>query len=131
GAPRVRPRGGGGRRGGAPRAGAGRGRARPERGEVPVMRNVLITGGSSGIGRACVARFVAAGDQVWFTYRSGRERADRIVAEHAAAGGQVAAFELDQGDWASHRRLADQLPGPVDVLVNNAAVRAPAVRPDV
>jgi NAD(P)-dependent dehydrogenase (short-subunit alcohol dehydrogenase family) len=86
------------------------------------MRNVLITGGSGGIGRACVARFVAAGDQVWFTYRSGRERADRIVAEHAAAGGQVAAFELDQGDWESHRRLADQLPGPVDVLVNNAAV---------
>src|SRR5215470_6596134 len=86
------------------------------------MRNVLVTGGSSGIGRACVARFVAAGDQVWFTYRSGRERADRIVAEHAAAGGQVAAFELDQGDWASHRRLAERLPGPVDVLVNNAAV---------
>src|SRR5215470_17972274 len=86
------------------------------------MRNVLITGGSSGIGRACVARFVAAGDQVWFTYRSGRERAEKIVAEHAAAGGQVAAFKLDQGDWASHQQLAGQLPGPVDVLVNNAAV---------
>jgi NAD(P)-dependent dehydrogenase (short-subunit alcohol dehydrogenase family) len=87
-----------------------------------VTRNVLVTGGSSGIGRCCVQRFAAAGDRVWFTYRSGRERAGAIVAEHAAAGRQVAAFELDQGDWASHQRLLAGLPGEVDVLVNNAAV---------
>jgi NAD(P)-dependent dehydrogenase (short-subunit alcohol dehydrogenase family) len=92
------------------------------------MRNVLITGGSSGIGRSCVAQFVAAGDRVWFTYRSRRERAARIVAEHCAAGGQVAAFELDQGNWASHQRLFDQLRGPVDVLVNNAAVGSRTVQ---
>jgi NAD(P)-dependent dehydrogenase (short-subunit alcohol dehydrogenase family) len=33
-----------------------------------------------------------------------------------------AAFEFDQGDWQSHQRLLAELPGPVDVLVNNAAV---------
>ncbi|HET9254546.1 MAG TPA: SDR family NAD(P)-dependent oxidoreductase [Pseudonocardiaceae bacterium] len=86
------------------------------------MRNVLITGGSSGIGRACVARFGDGGDRVWFTYRSGRERARQIVAELSAAGAQVQAFEFDQGDWTSHQRLAANLPGPVDVLINNAAV---------
>ena len=32
------------------------------------------------------------------------------------------AFELDQGNWMSHQRLAAQLPGPIDVLINNAAV---------
>lgn len=87
-----------------------------------MMRNVLITGGSSGIGRACVARFADGGDRVWFTYRSGRQRAQQIVAEWGAAGAQVEALEFDQGQWASHQRLVANLPGPVDVLVNNAAV---------
>ncbi|WP_026424640.1 SDR family NAD(P)-dependent oxidoreductase [Actinokineospora inagensis] len=95
------------------------------------MRTVLVTGGSSGIGAALVARFAAAGDRVWFTYRSGRERAGRIAAELTAAGHEVAAFEFEQGDWVSHQRLAAELPGPVDVLVNNAAVGSETVRRQV
>ncbi|MEU4767419.1 SDR family NAD(P)-dependent oxidoreductase [Actinosynnema sp. NPDC023794] len=83
------------------------------------MRTVLVTGGSSGIGRAVVARFAAAGDHVWFTYRTGRDRAEEVVAEHGSA---VVAFPFDQGDWEAHQRLVASLPGPVDVLVNNAAV---------
>lgn len=84
-------------------------------------RSVLVTGGSSGIGRASVERFTRGGDRVWFTYRSGRERATAIVAELSGQGRQVQAFELDQGNWLSHESLLEQLPGPVDVLVNNAA----------
>ncbi|MEV7039154.1 SDR family NAD(P)-dependent oxidoreductase [Amycolatopsis sp. NPDC051061] len=38
-------------------------------------RNILVTGGSSGIGRATVKRFARAGDQVWMTYhRAGTAR---------------------------------------------------------
>jgi NAD(P)-dependent dehydrogenase (short-subunit alcohol dehydrogenase family) len=96
-----------------------------------VMRTVLVTGGSSGIGRAAVARFAAAGDRVWFTYRSGRDRAERVVAEHTAEGAEIAAFPFDQGDWVSHQRLAAELPGPVDVLVNNAAVGSKTVERQV
>lgn len=88
------------------------------------MRNILITGGSSGIGRACVRRFAAGGDRVWFTYRFGKDRAETLVAE---VGDDCAAFELDQGDWDSHERLLEALPGPVDVLVNNAAVGSATV----
>jgi NAD(P)-dependent dehydrogenase (short-subunit alcohol dehydrogenase family) len=91
------------------------------------MRTVLITGGSSGIGRACVTRFAAGGDRVWFTYRSGRERAERLVAELSGDRAEVAAFEFDQGDLASHRGLIGRMPGPVDVLVNNAAVGSSTV----
>jgi NAD(P)-dependent dehydrogenase (short-subunit alcohol dehydrogenase family) len=92
------------------------------------MRNVLITGGSSGIGRACVARFGTGGDRVWFTYRSGRERAQQIIAELSATGVQVEAMEFNQGDWTSHQRLAANLPEPIDVLINNAAVGSRSVQ---
>jgi NAD(P)-dependent dehydrogenase (short-subunit alcohol dehydrogenase family) len=92
------------------------------------MRNVLITGGSSGIGRACVRRFAAEGDRVWFTYRLGKDRAEALVAE---VGRDCAAFELHQGEWDSHEQLLEALPGPVDVLVNNAAVGSATVRDHV
>lgn len=91
------------------------------------MRNVLITGGSNGIGRACVRRFAAGGDCVWFTYRFGRDRAQTLVAELSETGAQCGAFEFSQGDWASHQQLLQALPGPVDVLVNNAAVGSKTV----
>jgi len=91
------------------------------------MRNVLITGGSNGIGRACARRFAEGGDQVWFTYRLGRDRAEKLVAELAETGAQCEAFELDQGAWGSHEQLLDALPGPVDVLVNNAGVGSATV----
>src|SRR5262245_33121730 len=89
---------------------------------MAMPRNVLVTGGSKGIGRAAVERFAAGGDRVWFTYRTGRQRGLGIAAELSAHGVDVAAFEFDQGNWSSHQRLLEQLPGPVDVLVNNAAV---------
>ncbi|WP_207945365.1 SDR family NAD(P)-dependent oxidoreductase [Actinomadura sp. 7K534] len=86
-------------------------------------RNVLVTGGSSGIGRAAVRRFARAGDRVWFTYNHGRDRAEGLLAELAGGTGHPPlAFEFEQGDWQSHQRLLASLPGPVDVLVNNAAV---------
>ncbi|MFJ5305302.1 SDR family NAD(P)-dependent oxidoreductase [Streptomyces sp. NPDC088350] len=92
------------------------------------IRNVLITGGSAGIGRACVRRFARGGDHVWFTYHSGRERAARLVAELADSCRHPArAFEFRQGEWADHERLVAELPGPVDVLVNNAAVGSKTV----
>ncbi len=86
-------------------------------------RNVLITGGSSGIGRATVNRFVRAGDRVWFTYHLGRQRAEAVVSEFVGNGRTPpAAFAFNQGDWLSHQQLLAALPGPVDVLINNAAV---------
>jgi NAD(P)-dependent dehydrogenase (short-subunit alcohol dehydrogenase family) len=86
-------------------------------------RNVLVTGGSSGIGREVVRRFSRAGDRVWFTYLTGRDRAASLMAElHAAGCPEARAFEFSQGDWSSHEDLLARLPGPVDVLVNNSAV---------
>lgn len=91
-------------------------------------RNVLVTGGSSGIGRAIVRRFSAAGDRVWFTYLTGRDRAEELLTELRAGGVTgAAAFPLNQGDWHSHQALLARLPGRVDVLVNNCAVGSKTV----
>jgi Dehydrogenases with different specificities (related to short-chain alcohol dehydrogenases) len=42
---------------------------------------VLVTGGSGGIGSACVRAFAAEGARVAIHYNSGRERADALSAE--------------------------------------------------
>ncbi|PIB46579.1 short-chain dehydrogenase [Pseudomonas sp. 2822-15] len=80
------------------------------------MPNVLITGCSSGIGRALADAFKSAGFDVW---ASARREAD--VASLAAAG--FNAELLDVNDSAALQRLAEQL-GELDVLINNAGYGA-------
>ena len=85
------------------------------------MRRVLISGGSRGIGRACVEAFAAAGDRVAFLYRS-REAEAWAVAEATGA----VAIRADVGDPDAVRlALAEAeavLGGSIEVLVSNAAV---------
>ena len=45
------------------------------------MANVLITGGSRGIGAACVRAFCQKGDRVVFLYRSNHEKAEALEKE--------------------------------------------------
>ncbi|MFJ5299581.1 SDR family oxidoreductase [Pseudomonas sp. NPDC088368] len=80
------------------------------------MPVVLITGCSSGIGRAMADAFKGAGHEVWTT---ARKPAD--VQALTAAG--FTAVELDVNDSAALERLATQLEAHgkgLDVLINNA-----------
>ncbi len=90
-------------------------------GYVRRMAVVLITGCSSGFGRAAAEGFAAHGDQVVATMRSpakaaGLDRVDGVVVE-----------QLDVVDDASRRgaveRTLDRF-GQIDVLVNNAGISA-------
>lgn len=87
-------------------------------------RTVLVTGGSSGIGAAMVRAFAAAGYRTWFTYNTGADRAEKLLAE---LGGEAQAFQLELGNWESHKDLESSLPGPVDILVNNAGLGSKTV----
>ncbi|QZP22250.1 SDR family oxidoreductase [Pseudomonas sp. DR208] len=80
------------------------------------MPNVMITGCSSGIGRALADAFKAAGYTVWASARRPED-----VAALATAG--FNAVELDVNDSAALQQLAEQL-GELDVLVNNAGYGA-------
>lgn len=90
-----------------------------------MQRTVLITGGSSGIGRAMVGEFSGAGYVTWFTYHTGKDPAEQLIAE--IEGREVRAFHLELGNHESHRNLMKELPGPVDILVNNAGLGSKTV----
>ncbi len=82
------------------------------------MRNVLITGCSSGIGHALALRFASQGDQVVATAR--RPESMRALAE---AGCRTLA--LDVNDAASRAQLVADLGDMVlDVVVHNAGISA-------
>src|SRR5260370_41381184 len=87
-------------------------------------RVVVVTGAGSGIGRVIAARFAGEGAKVavvdWLP-----DRADAVAAEISAAGGSACSVHAD----VSSRRQVDDMVasvaselGPVDVLVNNAAI---------
>ena len=82
--------------------------------------SVLITGCSSGIGRALADTFKAAGYVVWATARK-----DSDLAALEQAG--FHAVQLDVNDGAALERLAIRLSeeiGGLDVLINNAGYGA-------
>ena len=79
------------------------------------MERALITGATSGIGRAVAEKLAAAGYDVVIHGRDGKRGAE--VA--AATGGTFIAADL--GDADDVRRLAEAA-GDVDVLVNNAGI---------
>ncbi|NYE71117.1 oxidoreductase [Microlunatus parietis] len=79
----------------------------------------LITGATSGFGRALTEAAIAAGDIVIGAARS-PERLDDLVAAHQD---QLEAVELDVTDAPAISRLVEDLVrryGRIDVLVNNA-----------
>ena len=80
------------------------------------MPTVLITGCSSGIGRALADAFRDAGHHVWATARKPED-----VEQLSAAG--YTARQLDVNDGEALARLADELES-LDILINNAGYGA-------
>lgn len=87
-------------------------------------RVILVTGGGRGIGRAVALRFADEGAKVAILARSGAEL-EQTVETIRAAGSEGIALSADVADYRAvleaHEEIVNRL-GPVDVLVNNAAV---------
>ncbi|MFI9785151.1 SDR family oxidoreductase [Kitasatospora sp. NPDC051984] len=86
-------------------------------------RNVVVTGASAGIGRACAAAFAARGDRLALIAR-GRAGLDGAVREAVQRGApKVIAIEADVADpdavEGAAQRIEEEL-GPFDVWVNAA-----------
>lgn len=86
-------------------------------------KQVLVTGGSRGIGRAVSLAFARSGARVAFCYRSDHAAAAEV--QQMGAGLQIEAYQADVADPAAAAALVAQVEerqGKVDVLVNNAGV---------
>jgi cyclic-di-GMP-binding biofilm dispersal mediator protein len=79
-------------------------------------KNVLILGGSRGIGAAIVRRFSAGGGKLAFTYSGSKDAAEALAKETGA--------EAVQTDSADRKALTATVAGrgPLDVLVVNAGI---------
>ena len=80
------------------------------------MANVVITGGSRGIGAAAVRLFARQGHRVWFLYEKAHEAAQRVAEETGATP-----ICCDVADGQAVKAAFKQIPD-VDVLVCNAGI---------
>ena len=98
-------------------------RARRDHPEGPLEgRHVIITGASSGIGRASAIAVAERGATVFALARNA-DALDQLVAEIRANGGQAHAFSCDVTDSTSVEHTVKDILGRfdhVDYLVNNA-----------
>jgi glucose 1-dehydrogenase len=100
-------------------------------------KNVLVTGGTSGIGQAIAVRFAAEGARVAINYREDPEKADETVSlvhqvlkenrgEDAVPGENYILVEGDvtvEEDVAGMVNEVVETLGGLDILVNNAGIQ--------
>jgi 3-oxoacyl-[acyl-carrier protein] reductase len=85
----------------------------------------VVTGASKGIGAEIARQLAAEGAAVVVNYASGKDGADRVVAEITGNGGKAVAVQANLAKEGDIRRLfgeAKKAFGRLDILVNNAGI---------
>lgn len=83
------------------------------------MKNVLITGGSRGIGAACVKKFADEGYRVFLNYSKSENEAKKIAVQTGAIP-----VKADISDLSQVQKMIELINshGGTDILINNAGV---------
>lgn len=95
-------------------------------------KTAIITGGSSGIGKACAATFLAAGYQVVISGRNA-ENLEKTAAQLDPSGQNIAFLAGDvskEEDCQALIRYTVEKSGRIDLLVNNAGMSMRALFAD-
>jgi glucose 1-dehydrogenase len=97
-------------------------------------QKAIVTGASSGIGRAVALALADAGADVVVNYAGGEAKALAVVEEIRAKGASALAVQADVADESQvlnlFKRAIDTL-GTVDILVNNAGLQQDAAFQDM
>jgi len=92
-------------------------------------QKALVTGASSGIGRAVAIYLAKEGADVVINYMSGDAEAAAVVEEIEASGGRAIAIQTDVSNeeqvQTMFRQMLDAF-GTIDILVNNAGLQQDA-----
>ena len=92
-------------------------------------QKALVTGGSSGIGRAVAIALGGAGADVVVNYRSGKEEAEEVVGAIKEKGSNAIALQADVAKedqvQAMFAKMCDAF-GTIDILVANAGLQQDA-----
>lgn len=91
---------------------------------APGSREVLVTGGGRGIGRAIALRFAESGARVFVNFFVNREAAEKTAREIELRGGAAHLVQADLKEPAEIRRMiaeVGRVAERLDVLVSNAA----------
>lgn len=91
---------------------------------------VVITGGSRGIGAACVRMFVDAGAKVVFNYQKAKDAADKLVSD--CGGDRCHAVQAELNGTGGEKKLIDEAVrrfGRLDALVVNHGIWPPQDQP--
>jgi NAD(P)-dependent dehydrogenase (short-subunit alcohol dehydrogenase family)/uncharacterized OB-fold protein len=85
----------------------------------PKFRKVLVTDGKTAVGQAMVRALIGAGaDLVWVGYAEPWKRSPALAALDALP--QVSRLPLDLTDSSSVKKIAAEIGGKVDILINTA-----------
>src|ERR1700738_2188171 len=83
-------------------------------------QRALVTGATSGIGRAVALQLARDGAEVLVHGRDAARGAE-TVAQITASGGKARFVAADLGDATDVQRLASDV-GDIDILINNAGI---------
>lgn len=85
----------------------------------------VVTGGSRGIGKACVEYFIRAGADVAFTFNTREDRANELIESLSSYKNKVKAYrctvENESDVIATVKKIQNDFSG-IDILVNNAGI---------
>ena len=88
-------------------------------------KNILLTGGSRGIGKSIVQVLIKNGANVGFTYSSSKDAANKISKELNSDSTKCIAFKSDASLLEECEKLVESFLNDfetIDVLINNAGI---------
>ncbi|WP_377889258.1 3-oxoacyl-[acyl-carrier-protein] reductase [Alkalihalobacillus sp. R86527] len=88
-------------------------------------KSALVTGGSRGIGRAIALELASQGMNVAVNYAGSEAKANEVVDEIKAAGGNAIAIQANVGNMDEVQGMVKEVIsefGSLEVLVNNAGI---------